>query len=120
MDSTPVPEYPPAVNQPCNDCPWRRNATPGWLGPYDWRNWLRAIHGEDAIACHQTIGESGSWEGVLQCAGAAAFRANVCKRPRNPTIATGPPRDDVFATNEEFAEYHSFGEETFEAMDLWR
>lgn len=104
-------EYPPCVKEPCNDCPWRRDATRGWLGPYDADEWLRCAHGESAIACHQTIPEGGGWgENTRQCRGAAIFRANVCKSPWNPTVETGP-RDTkrVFAWDDEFKAHHEGG-----------
>jgi len=47
---------PQATPRPCNDCPWRRKSCAGWLGPF----------------------------GIKQCAGAAVYRANVCKSPRDP------------------------------------
>lgn len=101
-------QYPPATKEPCNDCPWRRNAIPGWLGPMSAEEWCEAAHGEVAIACHQTIPDGGGWApNTLQCRGAASFRANICKSPRNPTIETGPAdRERVFAWDDEFKEYH--------------
>lgn len=107
MEDLVTREYPPAVKVPCNDCPWRRNATAGWLGPYSAERWLSAVQGEDAIACHQTLDGDGWREHTRQCRGAAIFRANVCKSPRNPTIEKGPAdHDAVFSTNGEFWELH--------------
>lgn len=100
-------EYPPAVAKPCNDCPWRRNATPGWLGPHTAEEWLDQAHGEAAIACHQTLPTGGGWAPEsCQCRGVASFRANVYKQPRNPTIEVGPRDPDVFESNAEFLDYH--------------
>lgn len=97
---------PEAVKEPCSECPWRINAVPGWLGPYEAETWVRMAHGEIPIACHQTIKEDRSWEGAKQCAGAAAYRANVAKSPRDREVAVGPKREDVFASPQEFKEYH--------------
>lgn len=106
---------PPATPKPCNDCPWRRNAVPGWLGPYDAQEWVQMAHGEEPIACHQTIKDvddygTGDWNhpAMKQCAGAAIYRANVCKSPRNPAVARAdaPDRETVFATPYQFIEYH--------------
>lgn len=116
-------EYPPAVPKVCNDCPWRRVATPGWLGPHDAVEWLEMIHGETPIACHQTIvsneeGE-GDWEheSMRQCRGAAIFRANVAKHPRQPSVALGPADDEtVFSTNAEFIAHHTGREMTDEEV----
>lgn len=110
-------EFPPAVPKPCNDCPWRREATPGWLGPHTPKDWIKIAHGEQPIACHQTIvtepgEERGDWEHpqMRQCRGAAIFRANVCKNPRHPEIETGPgDTESCFATNDEFLEHHGGG-----------
>lgn len=77
-------------------------------------------HGDSAIACHKTIPPGGdTWEGVEQCAGAASFRANVAKRSRDPRVAHGPQREDVFQSNEEFVQYHTDGEEHWEPQDMW-
>lgn len=105
-------EYPDCVAEPCNECPWRRDAMPGHLGPMDAREWAQAAHGETAIACHKTLSGDG-WEGASQCRGAAIFRENVCKNPRNPTITTGPEdHDQVFSSNEQFVNHH-------EPFDPW-
>jgi hypothetical protein len=97
----------PAVNSPCMDCPWRRDSSPGWLGPYTAQEWIEMAHSDVPIACHRTIAtpESG-WDGALQCAGSASFRANVAKSPRDPRVAQQPPRDDVFQSNAEFIDHH--------------
>lgn len=101
-------EYPKATERPCNECPWRRDSTPGHLGPHSAEEWVAAAHGEGAIACHLTITDS-NWtdEGMRQCAGAATFRANVLKVPRNPTIAVAKvDKERVFGWNDEFMEHH--------------
>lgn len=108
-------DYPPPTPQPCSDCPWRRNATAGWLGPHDAFEWLNIVHGDSPIACHQTITETndegtGDWEhpAIRQCRGAAIYRENRCKSPRNPNVATGPvDKERVFARDEEFVEHHT-------------
>lgn len=102
-------EYPPVTSAPCRDCPWRRSAAPGWLGPYTAHDWVDAAHGETPIACHLTIPPGGGWGPLTrQCAGAATFRGNVCKSPINPSIAAGPvDRDDVFASSAEFVQHHA-------------
>lgn len=118
-------DYPDPTPEPCNDCPWGRIATEGWLGPYNAQDWIKIAHGDSAIACHQTIviqpGEQrGDWDHpkMRQCRGAAIFRANVGKCPRNASIATGPPDEDqVFGTNEEFLEHH--GGEPMEPSDIY-
>lgn len=99
-------EFPDAPPTPCNECPWRRDAMPGHLGPEDARGWAAMAHGETAIACHKTLNGDG-WVGASQCRGAAIFRANVCKQPRNPTVVTGPEdHETVFSSNGEFVNHH--------------
>ena len=107
---------PPAVPTPCNECPWRRDSTPGHLGPMTADEWERTLHGEEAIACHKTIeriGDDGhgSWDdpSIRQCAGAAIARTNTHKLPWNPTDATRDveaDRDLVFGRTSEFVEHH--------------
>jgi hypothetical protein len=120
-------KLPPAVPKPCNDCPWRKNATPAWLGPFSAQAWLEIAHSDTPIACHETIptgqpslGEANVqdpqdvWGGssIRQCKGAALFRVNVCKSPRNRSDAEhDTPHDDpllatVFANNAAFLAYH--------------
>lgn len=107
--------YPPPTSKPCSDCPWRRNATPGWLGPYDAIKWLGIAHSDSPVACHQTITHTdeegiGEWDdpALRQCRGVAIFREHICKAPRDPAIETGPEdREHVFANNAEFIEYHT-------------
>lgn len=105
---------PDATPKPCNDCPWRRNALPGWLGPYSVERWLEVVNTDVPIACHQTLVNTddrgvGDWsdESIMQCRGAAIYRANTCKLPRDPEVVTGPvDRETVFAHRSEFLGYH--------------
>lgn len=105
--------YPPAVPQPCNDCPWRKEAKAKWLGPYLPREWIAIVHSESPIACHQTIRNTdieghGDWDdpSMRQCMGAAMFRHNVGKRPRNPSIAWQEADDNILESNEDFMDLH--------------
>lgn len=107
--------YPPNTGKPCSDCPWRRNAKKGWLGPYTAMEWVQIVHGDSPIACHQTITETnedgvGDWDhpAMRQCRGAAIFREHVCKSPKNPSIETGPDDPEhVFVSNAEFLSHHT-------------
>lgn len=109
---------PDVVPQPCNECPWRKVALSGYLGPHSPKEWIRMAHGESAIACHKTIKVSESWEGTRQCAGAASFRANVAKTPRDPSVAYGPAREDVFPDNQAFLDHHAPGQ-VWEMADMY-
>lgn len=87
------------IEKPCHDCPWRRNALQGWLGGNTAEQWLEIAHGEARIPCHALKGP--------QCAGAAIFRANMCKLPRDPSVLRLPAdREAVFAHNGEFLDHH--------------
>lgn len=92
----------PAVSQhksPCSDCPWARKSLAGWLGSATREEWLGDAHGETRIECHTLIG--------AQCAGAAIYRANVCKSPRDPDLLRLPAdREKVFANKQEFWAHH--------------
>lgn len=102
---------PPAPN-PCNDCPWRRNAVRGWLGPQTAEEWIILAHSDEEIACHQTIPDGFDdseqpTDDLTACAGAAIFRANVCKSPRMIDYSLPADRSKVFSWNNEFLEHHA-------------
>jgi len=85
--------------QPCGDCPWARTALRGWLGNTTASQWLQDAHGEARIDCHTLRPH--------QCVGAAIYRANVCKAPRDPEALRMPvDRATVFATPGEFLAHH--------------
>lgn len=99
-----VDEAEPATGQhkkPCIDCPWRRDAIPGWLGSNTAEEWVAVAHGEDRIECHTLI--------PAECAGAAIYRANVVKLTRDPTLLRLPAdKVAVFASHLEFKKYHKY------------
>jgi hypothetical protein len=98
---------PPATAKPCVECPWRRIAAAGWLGPFSAERWIEIAHSDEAIACHRTIKKSGTWDGASQCRGAAIFRANMFKLPRDPEVVTGPTdTETVFRDPAEFLAHH--------------
>lgn len=85
---------------PCADCPWARKAMNGWLGSTSVEQWVQDAHGEVRIECHTLLG--------AQCAGAAIYRANVCKSVRDPDVLKlKPNRELVFGTPKEFREHHA-------------
>jgi hypothetical protein len=86
--------------KPCHDCPFARDAINGWLGTMSIDEWIAAVRGESRIDCHALEGP--------QCAGAAIYRANICKRPRDRSLlALAADRTRVFANAVEFREHHS-------------
>lgn len=99
----------PATSQhtkPCSDCPFARDALPGWLGTSTAEEWRQMAHGETWIECHVHTG--------VQCAGASIYRANVAKTPRDKTIMRLPadPKS-CFVTPMEFLEHHRRIEDVF-------
>lgn len=85
---------------PCSDCPWARASLNGWLGGLTVDEWLSEAHGECRIECHTLEGS--------QCAGAAIYRANVLKQPRDKELLQlGTDRVKVFATPMEFKKHHT-------------
>ena len=69
--------------EPCDECPFRKNAAPGWLGPWTTDSILQAIS-HMPFPCHQTIpddddgmdeyDDSSDDNGNLEsCAGAALY-----------------------------------------------
>lgn len=99
---TSIEEAKPTTRQhkkPCHDCPWRRVARKGWLGGPSVDDWLHDAHGEARIDCHTKLGP--------QCAGAAIYRANVLKDPRDKTLLRLPEdKETVFAKPQEFDKHH--------------
>jgi len=112
---------------PCNDCPFRRASTPGWLGASgpDWfiESALADVSsygdGAPAAPCHQTVDyEDPDWLDTLSeasaCTGALIFAKNLGKIPRFAAkaamvAAVERDTDTVFATPNEFREHHLSG-----------
>ncbi len=91
--------------KPCSDCPWARRSLAGWLGGFPLRDWLLAAHSEERIECHTKRGFD---KDTPQCAGAAIYRSNVAKLPRDPSILILPKDVEiVFATPMEFERHHA-------------
>lgn len=88
--------------RPCSDCPWSRKSLPGWVGSATPDEWIQEAHGEARIECHTRDG--------AQCAGAAIYRANVCKSVRDPsTLELEPDTTRVFSKPSEFVDHHTIG-----------
>ena len=72
--------------------------------------WVACAHSDEPIACHMTFTEDDDWdqEGIKQCRGAAIYRANVCKSPRDREVVVGPAdRETIFANPMEFKAHHA-------------
>jgi hypothetical protein len=58
------------------------------------------------MECHTRKDQSGE---AFQCAGAATFRANVCKSVLPGNLELPPDKVKVFKWDNEFAAHHSYG-----------
>lgn len=85
---------------PCHDCPLRKKCIAGWLGEdSDPNTWIEMLHGESRMECHVHLG--------AQCAGAAIYRRNICKTPRDKSLLKLPAdRENVFAGPVDFKNHH--------------
>lgn len=107
-------QFPDTTPNPCAQCPWRRDALPGHLGPMTAEEWCEVAHSEAPIACHMTIKRTdasghGEWDdpAMRQCKGAAIFRGNISKEPRHPQICRADADYvTVFGWDNEFIDYH--------------
>lgn len=87
------------IARPCSDCPLSRDSLNGWLGGGTPGEWGDALHSESRMECHVLEG--------AQCAGAAIYRSNICKKMVDKTLLVLPPdREAVFANRAEFLAHH--------------
>ena len=107
------------LQKPCNQCPFRRESAPGWLGPWEANELLRALRFlQEPLICHKTISED-DWDIVTDnhqaCAGAAIFQNNSLALSRDHTTAEyqrelkqipGQVKESVFQRDSEFLEHH--------------
>lgn len=84
--------------RPCRECPWRKKSLPGYVGPTKPEDWIGLAHSDEKIICHLSR--------RAQCEGAAAYRANVLKRPRDPEIIIREKDKAVFSSPKEFITHH--------------
>jgi len=85
--------------RPCSDCPLSRGSLNGWLGGSTPEAWGHMLHSDARVDCHVLEG--------AQCAGAAIYRGNICKRPIDKTVLVLPPDEEaVFSNRAQFLEHH--------------
>lgn len=117
-----------AIKSPCVECPFRRDAAPGYLGGYTPEMYLDAVFSPASLACHNSHGfHTGDIEKQRLCTGLAAFRANTgwiasvtLETPLGPftvpsaahasTQYIGHDEEHYFATPEEFIAHHAPGQ----------
>lgn len=85
---------------PCGDCPFVKGSLKGWIGGMSTEEWSETLRGDGKIHCHAIRGP--------QCVGAAIMRANMCKRPKDPSVLQMPAKTgDAFVSLEEFKKHHT-------------
>jgi hypothetical protein len=115
------------LKKPCNDCPFRRTSSPGWLGgaPPSWfvssalADTYSDGSGNEAAPCHETIDyDDPAWQqdqlpAADACVGSLIFYRNVdaFKLPRDHARSrlvqsVQPDHDTVFSTADEFVQHH--------------
>ncbi len=103
----------------CNDCPFRKQSLPGWLGDYNSAQELHNIVMSEApFPCHLThtdeeisFEEAGTVEHPL-CAGALMYMRKAGKLPRNKELLDAmksfPISElDAILSYREFFQHHS-------------
>lgn len=102
----------PQHSKPCRECPFRRKSMPGYVGMDTPDGFLATTMADHRMPCHLKVDyESETWESdqhaAPECAGAATFFANLCKRSRDPNRMRIPADCvNVFARPEEFLAHH--------------
>jgi len=109
------PEHAPTAKQhatPCNQCPWRRNSAPGYLGASNPGEFLQTSDNQVRMPCHLHVDyEREDWkdqaERAPQCAGRATFQANRCQLPDPGLLRLPKDVENVFQWPHEFVEHHA-------------
>lgn len=69
------------LKEPCNECPFRKNSIPGWLGGVSVKDTYQGVmHDEENFACHLT--RHRPEEEMSRCRGSLLFLRVNCKSPR--------------------------------------
>lgn len=99
---------PAPTERRCHECPFARDAAPGWLGPFTAEEWADLLVSDEPIACHITIHTDDSWEPpTRQCRGAGQLRRNQAKRPRDPEVYVADSvTNEVFGNVYQFVNHH--------------
>jgi len=88
------------LKRPCNECPFLRTATRGWLGGSHPQDFLDASLSDASVVCHKAL-DHRRHDALLRsligprCAGAAMMRGELVDS-----------NGQVFANKEEFLKYH--------------
>lgn len=96
----------------CKECPFRRKAPAGWLGPDPLDFYTTAITFDVPISCHRTREKKRS---PAACAGSLIHMRNQMKLPRSDEalrvemMKVEPDPAAVFQWSHEFAAHHERG-----------
>jgi hypothetical protein len=102
----------------CKECPFRREAPPGWLGSNTPENFVANALTDASLACHTSMDQNlkgRAWKKAEaeapRCFGALTLMRNEVKIPRDPAAAkvvAKIPRDPVkfFSNRAEFIAHH--------------
>ena len=108
----------PCGDKPCNDCPFRKTALPGWLGDDTPEGFMATTMADHPMPCHQTVNyDRPGWKTEIAdgrqpkarlCAGALIFFSNIAKLSRDPSRPRLPAdRETVFTSPQSFIDHHS-------------
>lgn len=65
---------------PCDECPFRKNSIPGWLGAETAESTFHHVTNEGDFACHKTRSKPLSL--MSRCKGSLLFLKKACKSPK--------------------------------------
>jgi hypothetical protein len=105
----------------CDECPFSKTATVGWLGPHDPQTFVEITEFDIPFACHKQIPEGGWEEGKEvsknnMCKGYTLMRINQCKSSRDSNsvlskcevdLRDSKESSNVFKNVWDFVKYHS-------------
>ena len=110
------------MKKPCDECPFRKNSLPGWLGPWEALGLHRYVmDSEKPFSCHMTIRDkvdlvSGeetttSVENTELCVGSILYMNKGGKLARDPFLAEQQDRFEKDSTEDilsvkQFLEHH--------------
>lgn len=76
------------TKKPCAECPFRKEAPAGWLGPWTVEGILSQIMSEAPLYCHSTVVNTGELApGTQVCTGALVCANRSAKLYRDPELA---------------------------------
>lgn len=103
----------------CGECPFRKKAPAGWLGPHSIEDIEMVVHSEEPFICHESIEEmmGRGYEGEQieehgqHCVGMLRYRNSMCKLSRDPQTAQAQTElrtvpDQALIPPRKFREHH--------------